>query len=470
MFFISSFRDISARNLHILKAQPVAEISGSLGDLGTFLPIAIALSVNGTISLSSTLVFSGIANILTGLFFGIPLPVQPMKAIAAVAIANSFTNGEIAAAGIFVAACIFVFSVTSLLRWFADVIPIPVVKGIQVGAGLSLIIAAGGSLSGLGWITPSWADNRIWAIAAFFFLLVTNYYREIPYALVVLGVGLVFAIFRVSQEMDMPSFRPWIPILTVPGDGDWRAGIVQAGIGQLPLTTLNSVVAVVHLAGDLLPDVTTPSITSVGLSISLMNLVCCWFGAMPVCHGSGGLAAQFRFGARSGSSVVFLGVLKLLIGLFCGNTLVGLLKSFPYALLGIMVIAAGLELASVGESLNTTGARDLRKYSPGGILGDHEREIGPVLTDDERKKRFTVMMVTIGFLVGFKNDAVGFIAGMLCHWSFQIPVWLHSRRHEGRIRLPDLMQYCCTQRVKEAQYSAAARKGLSSSYLDRDSP
>lgn len=316
-------------------------------------------------------------------------------------------------------------------------IPIPVIKGIQVGAGLSLIIAAGGSLSKLGWLTPSWADNRIWAIVAFLFLLTTNYYRQIPYALVVLVVGLVFAIISAKQVMDLPNFRPWIPVLTVPGDGEWSVGIVQAGIGQLPLTTLNSVIAVVHLASDLLPEVTTPTTTSIGLSLSIINLVSCWFGAMPVCHGSGGLAAQYRFGSRSGSSVVFLGVLKLLIGFFFGNTLVGLLKSFPYALLGIMVIAAGLELASVGESLNTTGARDLRKDIPAGILGDPDREIGPVLSDYERKKRYTVMLVTIGFLVGFKNDAVGFIAGMLCHWSFRIPDYLHSRRQEGRIRLTD---------------------------------
>lgn len=436
---VDSFRGISARNLQVFKRQPLAEISGSLGDLGTFLPIAIALSVNGTVSLSSTLIFSGIANILTGLFFGIPLPVQPMKAIAAVAIANSFSNGEIAAAGIFVAACIFAFSVTGLLRWFADVIPIPVVKGIQVGAGLSLIIAAGGSISNLGWVTPSWADNRIWAIAAFIFLLVVNYFRHIPYALVVLLIGLVFAVIRAAQINDLPNFIPWVPILSIPVNGDWRVGIVQAGIGQLPLTTLNSIVAVVHLASDLLPDVATPSITSVGLSVSLMNLVSCWFGAMPVCHGSGGLAAQYRFGARSGSSVVFLGILKLFIGLFFGNTLVGLLKSFPYAFLGIMVIAAGLELASVGESLNTTGARDLKKNGTG-ILGEYEQEIAPVLSEDDRKKRYTVMMVTIGFLVGFKNDAVGFLAGLLCHWSFQLPVYLHrlrERRQEGRIQLTE---------------------------------
>ncbi|KAH8693863.1 putative sulfate transporter [Talaromyces proteolyticus] len=433
-----SFRAISARNLRVLRQQPLAEISGSLGDLGTFLPITIALAVNNTISLSSTLVFSGIANILTGLFFGIPLPVQPMKAIAAVAMANVFTNGEIAAAGIFVAACIFVFSVTGLLRWFSDAVPIPVVKGIQVGAGLSLIISAGTTMrTNLGWTDPSWADNRVWAILAFLFLLATNYYRNLPYALIVLPVGLVFAVILAAQHHDLPAFLLWIPALTVPVGGDWQVGVVQAGIGQLPLTTLNSVIAVTHLASDLLPDVQTPSITSIGVSVALMNLVSCWFGAMPVCHGSGGLAAQYRFGARSGSSIIFLGGLKLLIGLFFGNTLIGLLQRFPFALLGIMIIAAGLELASVGESLNTTGARDLGNNHPG-ILGERTQEIGPVLTEEDRKKRFTVMFVTIGFLVGFKNDAVGFIAGVLCHYSFRLPAVVHKlreRRRDGRIQL-----------------------------------
>ncbi|KAJ9295459.1 hypothetical protein DTO271G3_5915 [Paecilomyces variotii] len=434
----STFRQISARNLRKLKSRPVSEISGALGDLGTFLPIAIALAVNGTISLSSTLMFSGVFNILTGLFFGIPLPVQPMKAIAAVAIARSFSNGEIAAAGIFVAACILLFSVTGILRWFSDVIPIPVVKGIQLGAGLSLIIASAGKLiASLGWIYPSWADNLIWAIVAFLFLVITNAYRTVPYALIVFAVGLVFAIIVTAQSGSLPSLEFWRPYMTIPGGSDWKTGAIGAGIGQLPLTTLNSVIAVVHLAADLLPGVKTPSITSIGLSVAAMNLFGCWFGAMPVCHGSGGLAAQYRFGARSGSSIIILGALKMIVGLFFGETLVSLLKQFPSALLGVMVIAAGLELASVGESLNTTGARDLAGKVPG-ISGDSEQAIGPILTDYERKKRWTVMIVTVGLLVGFKNDAIGFVAGMLCHWSYQLPGLFTNIRERltfGRLRV-----------------------------------
>jgi Molybdate transporter of MFS superfamily len=160
-----SFRSIQRRNLEVFRQQPLAEISGSLGDLGTFLPIVIALTISHQISLPTTLIFTGIFNILTGCVFGIPLPVQPMKAIAAVALLKSFTAGQTQAAGIFVATCVLFFSVTGLLRWFTSVIPIPVVKGIQVGAGLSLILSAGAkAMKELSWVGPSWTDNWMWVV------------------------------------------------------------------------------------------------------------------------------------------------------------------------------------------------------------------------------------------------------------------------------------------------------------------
>ena len=412
----SNLRDISSHNLATFRRQPWAEISGSLGDLGTFLPIVIALSEGNQISLSTTLIFTGIYNILTGIFFGIPLPVQPMKAIAAIAVLKSLTAGQIAAAGIFVAACILVFSVSGLLEWFTRAIPIPVVKGIQVGAGLSLVIAAGSkATSNLSWSGPSWADNYGWIVAAFLALLLLNLYPRTPYALLITCVGIIFALVLLadSPSRQLPGFRAWQPYTQVPHGGDWKVGILDAGVGQLPLTTLNSIIAVTHLAADLLPEVATPSVTSIGVSVAAMNLFGCWFGAMPVCHGSGGLAAQYRFGARSGASIIFLGILKLLIGLIFGESLTSLLHEFPIALLTVMIIAAGLELASVGESLNTGGARDLKEVHDG-------------LTETQRKQRWTTMLITTGVLIAFKNDALGFLAGMFCHWSYLIPT--HKQR------------------------------------------
>lgn len=57
----------------------LGELSGSLGDLGTLLPIMLSLSLTGQVDLTASLIFGGIWNILTGLTFRMPMCVQPMK-------------------------------------------------------------------------------------------------------------------------------------------------------------------------------------------------------------------------------------------------------------------------------------------------------------------------------------------------------------------------------------------------------
>ena len=412
-----------------------------MGDLGTLLPILIALTINGSISLSSTLVFSGLYNIITGIIFGVPLPVQPMKAIAAVVLSgpvhNRWSQAQTASAGLFVGAVIGFFSLTGILQWFTRKIPVPVIKGIQVGAGLSLIVSAGSSmLSQLSWYKlNNGFDSHWWALFAFLFLLFTPYFPRMPFALILAVLGMVGCL---SQMSTGPTLQVWHPSVLVPSPSDFRKGAFSAGLGQLPLTTLNSIIAVTHLSADLLPARKAPSATSLGLSVATMNLVGCWFGSMPVCHGSGGLAGQYRFGARSGASVIFLGMIKLLLGLSVGDTIIRPIKHFPISLLGIMIFAAGLELAKVGESLNTAGARDLWETAEDGSDGVTEKQFKEP-TQGERNQRWTVMLVTIGGLLAFKNDGIGFIAGMLCHWSQTIPVWWGTRKadREGRIQLGD---------------------------------
>lgn len=438
----SHLRLVTTHNLRTLRRQPLAEVSGSLGDLGTLLPLLVALTLTSSISLSSTLVFTGLANILTGLLFGIPLPVQPMKAIAAVAISRRFTQEETAAAGLFVGAVVGVLSASGLLRWVASVVPVPVVKGIQVGAGLSLVLSAGGTLLGpLDWVKPSWADNLLWALAAFLLLLATTDVPRVPYALLVVGLGSVLAAVQLSRVSTCPpGFQLWRPSFVLPGADTFLRSALTAGVGQLPLTTLNSVIAVVHLSSDLMPSVPAPSVTQMGVSVAIMNLIGCWFGAMPACHGSGGLAGQYRFGARSGSSVVILGSVKLIMGLFVGDGLVGVLAKFPKSLLGVMVVAAGVELAKVGESLNV-GARDLWEQVDRCQADGEEDEVleGMVKrprepSERERRDRWSVMLVTVAGLLAFRNDAVGFIAGMLWHWRLKLPRygWLQRRRGAQR--------------------------------------
>ena len=433
------FLDVQRYNLRTFRSQPLAEISGSLGDLGTLLPLLLALS-HGYVSLSSTLVFAGLANILTGLFFGIPLPVQPMKAIAAVALARKFTKEEVSSAGLFVGGVVGFLSLTGLIRWFTRKIPIPVIKGIQVGTGLSLIIY-GGKLVQIQ-LSSQWVNNLFLVIAvllAFLALLGSPIFPRIPFALLILSVGILKSLPDSVDTHPPFGFGIWTPHISIPSPSSFRVGALDAGLGQIPLTTLNSIFAVSFLSADLLPKVPAPTPTAMGLSVMAMNLVGCWFGAMPVCHGSGGLAAQYRFGARSGSSVIFLGLVKLLLGLFAGKFASNLFAGFPNSLLSIMVIAAGLELANVGETLNTMDAIDLREINKRNQDGDNDSDSAERkdLTDVERKRRWAVMLITVGGILAFKNDAVGFLAGMLCHWSFGIQDRLEARRsqREGSIRL-----------------------------------
>ncbi|KAF1829256.1 hypothetical protein BDW02DRAFT_177464 [Decorospora gaudefroyi] len=405
-------------NVETIKSRPLAEISGSLGDLGTLLPLMTALVLEKTISLPSTLLFTGAANVITGVAFGIPLPVQPMKAIAAVALARMFTMEENAAAGLVVAGLVGIFSVTGLIGWANRVTPIPVVKGIQVGAGLSLCLSAGSKmLLPLTWTGPWWGDNFFIAIAAVLLLLCTFAYPRMPYAIIIFTIGIILSIAAPEGGYAaVPSVA--IPILN-PSDMDFFEATTTASLGQLPLTLLNSVIAASALASDLLPCPpypAAPTVTELGISVAAINLVGCWFGAMPVCHGSGGLAGQFRFGARSGSSIIFLGSIKLALGLLAlweSSLIVGILDNIPKSILGVLVLAAGVELAKVGESVNTD-ARDLRVLD-GDMSWDGKRI--KELDGRERRERWMVMLVTVAALLTFRNDGVGFVAGLVWHWT-----------------------------------------------------
>ncbi|OAL52407.1 sulfate transporter [Pyrenochaeta sp. DS3sAY3a] len=379
-----------------------------------------ALVITNSISLPSTLLFTGAANILTGASFGLPLPVQPMKAIAAVAIARKFSLDENAAAGLVVAGLVGLFSVTGLINWANRVTPIPVVKGIQVGAGLSLCLSAGSKmLAPLTWTGPSWGDNLIWVIAAAILLLFTFAFPKMPYAMIVFTVGIVLSVILPKTDSPVTSGSA-IPVLH-PSGRDFLKATTTASLGQLPLTLLNSVIAASALASDLLPSPpypAAPTVTELGISVAAINLVGCWFGAMPVCHGSGGLAGQFRFGARSGSSIIFLGLIKTSLGILAfwkSEAIVGVLANIPKSLLGVLVIAAGVELAKVGETVNTD-ARDLRVLD-----SDHSWDGKRVkeMDDRERKERWMVMLVTVAALLTFKNDAVGFLTGLAWHWGFK---------------------------------------------------
>src|ERR1700738_4032959 len=223
-----------------------------------------------------------------------------------------------------------------------------------MGAGAILIINSTTQLSSLGWEYSK--DNLGYAVIAFCIYYATADIRRLPHALIYFLIGLAVSIIAFVQSQHVRSpFGLWRPHTYVPSIEDAKSGILNAGIGQVPLTLINSIIAVVFLPPNLYRSTaektTIPTINgrSLGLLIGIFNLVGCWFGAMPLCFGSGGFAANYRFGARSGSSSIFFGIFKLTLGLFFSHNgvLTHILSFFPKSILGVMLFFAGFELLGV---------------------------------------------------------------------------------------------------------------------------
>jgi len=123
--------DTAPRNSSIVR-----EASGACGDLGTFIPHAIGAMTVAGLAPAGVLSGFGVFLIATGLFYGLPLPVQPMKAVSAVILTGGLRPGEVAAAGMILGAVLLVLGITGLIGRLARVIPQSVGAGLQLGLGL----------------------------------------------------------------------------------------------------------------------------------------------------------------------------------------------------------------------------------------------------------------------------------------------------------------------------------------------
>jgi len=325
-----------------------SEISGSLGDLGTFLPLAVGMASRCGMNLGHILFFAGIMNLGSGLMFGIPVAVQPMKVIAAVAIAEGLDAPSIAAAGILAGAVVMILGVTGLIGILGKIIPGAVVRGLQLAIGIKLI------LSGLDMARASGfgltADSAFTAVALFIFVLIFIRHRNIPVAMILFLIGMTLVFYNNPRAWGSLRAGWEFPgLLTLTG-ADFVSGFVKGTMPQIPLTILNSVIAVCALSGDLFPDRPLDA-RKIVASIGFMNLIACPLGGMPMCHGAGGLAAQYRFGARTGGSVVFLGLAKIALALAFGGSLLTIISLFPGSVLGVLLIFAGWQMAVVCKDI-----------------------------------------------------------------------------------------------------------------------
>ena len=313
------------------------ECSGACGDLGTFIPHVIgAMTVAG---LAPAGVLFGFAAFLigTGLFYGLPLPVQPMKAISAVILTGGLRPGEVAAAGIMIGVVLLLLGFTGWISRLARAIPQSVSAGLQLGLGLLLAVLGLKLILETPWL-------GFGSLALLFALTRIPRCPAAPIALgVAIGLGWVTGSVGSTAEA---AASPGIPGLVLPSWGEiWRSFEV-AVLPQLSLTLTNAVIVTASLARELFPArASLASERNLALSSGLANVLLCPFGALPMCHGAGGLAAQFRFGARSGLAPIIFGAVLLVLALGFADRASALFALIPVGAVGALLIFAGTDLA-----------------------------------------------------------------------------------------------------------------------------
>ena len=376
------------------------EFAGSLGDLGTVLPLAIGMIIVNGLDPSGLFLSAGLFYIFTGLYFGITTPVEPMKVIGAYAIATAMSPQQIMASGILMGVCLMVIGATGAITFIGKYTPKAVIRGVQLSTG-TLLMAEGikfmigkTRLQVLHQMAePYLAVQQLGPIpvglvigiigAALTLLLLDN--KRMPAGLMIVATGILIGLLMGTRQ-GLGDIRPGLYLprilpLGFPEGPDFTFALLALVLPQMPMTIGNAVIAEMDLSisyfGTAARRVTGRALC---VSMALGNFLSALLGGMPLCHGAGGLAAHYRFGARSAGSNLIIGAIFILLTLLLGNRILALFNLIPMAILGVLLLFAGSQLALT------------------------------VLDIKERKEMFVV--VTILGITLASNLAAGFIVGI----------------------------------------------------------
>jgi MFS superfamily sulfate permease-like transporter len=315
------------------------ELAGSMGDFGTLFPLMIGfIAING-MNPAGLFIMLGLTNIALGLIYRLPMPLQPKKVIAATAIAQQWPPSVIVASGLGLGLTWFLLVLTGLLRWLVKITPSAVVRGIQLALGVMLAVQAVQMM----WPAP-WLGLAAVMIAL---TLRENRYAPASLVLMALGVGIVAWRGELPSAMDL---RLTLPPLTIPRPADVWQAMLLAGFAQIPLSVTNAVIATAALIGEYFPEKPVTE-RKLMLNMGIMNVAGSFFGGMPLCHGAGGLAGQYTFGARTGGTPILEGLIEVGIGLFLSGSIANVLAAFPMALVGGMMFLVGIQLGQTATRL-----------------------------------------------------------------------------------------------------------------------
>ncbi|OPY46522.1 MAG: hypothetical protein A4E42_00473 [Methanoregulaceae archaeon PtaU1.Bin222] len=312
------------------------ELAGSAGDFGTILPLVLAVSAVAGLSIGYILLFFGIWFIITGFYYRLPVPIEPMKVIAVVAIAENMSAGQIAAAGLILGILFFAMGYGKWLDLLEKYIPRSVIRGIQLGLALLLLRTSVSFMTG---------DLLIFSLALALMagIYVVARLTHIPDLSAVVLIAVAFGTGVILHGFPGFALLP-PPHLVIPAPGDIPVALGTLVVPQALLTITNAILATSLLTRDLFGHEIRPARLS--RTIGLMNLTTVPFGGFPMCHGAGGMAGQYRFGARTGGANIYAGIFFLLLAfLFASPDVLGLISGGFY---GALLVFVALELGRHG--------------------------------------------------------------------------------------------------------------------------
>jgi MFS superfamily sulfate permease-like transporter len=359
------------------------EIAGAFGDLGTLIPFVVAYISVLKMDAFGVLLAFGSAMVACGFAYRTPMPVQPMKAVGAIATTQAAQTIVITPAMVWGASLatglLWLFlGLTGTARYVSRLIARPVILGIILGLGFSFMIEAAKLMAQNWWVggaallgTSLLLTNRI--IPAMFLLLLFGAAYGIlsdPTLLVALG--------EVHMELRLPTFG-----LSSMTFHDFLFGTLFLALPQVPLTLGNAIIAISEENNRLFPDRQVNE-GKISVSTGLMNILSAGVGGVPMCHGAGGMAGHVRFGARTGGALIILGLVLLVTALLFSGSVTTFLRLFPPSLLGVILFLTGAQLA--------LGACDIPK---------------------DKGERFA-LIVTAALAVW--NVGIAFVVGLAAYW------------------------------------------------------
>ena len=377
------------------------EFAGSLGDLGTILPIAIGMILINGLDPSGLFFTVGVLYILSGFYFGVTTPVQPMKVIGAYAIATAMSASQILASGLLMGLLLMIIGVTGAITVIGKYTPKSVVRGVQLSTGTLLMAQGVKFMLGTAKIQilrqsaePYLSLQTVGSVpigiiigvcgVVLTLLLLEN--KKLPAGLLVVFAGLIIGLILGTHEgldklrisINIPKLLP----LNFPAGADFTFALLALVLPQTPMTIGNAVIADADLSRKYFGD-NSKKVTHRGLCISMAlgNFLSFLFGGMPLCHGAGGLAAHYRFGARTAGSNLMIGLIFILLVVLFGSRMLSIFYLMPMSILGVLLLFTGSQLALT-------------------------------IIDLRARKDFFVALVILGITLA-SNLAVGFVSGIV---------------------------------------------------------